>query len=96
VSREVVPLMSELAGAPVAAFASSDVANTFPALPVREDEPVVAWLVRLADADAHAAYRRRLEASERWQRDLWPRLAPLLRAAPLRLRLAPTGRSRLR
>jgi len=96
VSREVVPLVSELAGAPVAAFASSDVPNTFPALPVREDEPVVAWLVRLSDADAHADYRSRLEASERWQRELWPRLAPLLRAAPLRLRLAPTGRSRLR
>jgi hypothetical protein len=96
VSREVVPLLAELAGAPVAAFASADVPNTFPALPVREDEPVVGWLVRLADAAAHAAYRRRLDASERWQRDLWPRLTPLLRGAPLRLRLAPTGRSRLR
>ena len=96
VSSEVVPLVRRLGAGPVAAFASSDVSNTFPALPVREDEPVIAWLVRLDDADSQAAYRRGLEASEQWQQDVWPRLEPLLRRAPLRLRLAPTGRSRLR
>ncbi|MGH3452853.1 MAG: NIPSNAP family protein [Nocardioidaceae bacterium] len=96
VSSEVVPLVRRLGTGPVAAFASSDVPNTFPALPVREDEPVIAWLVRLDDADSQAAYRRGLEASEQWQQDVWPRLEPLLRRAPLRLRLAPTGRSRLR
>jgi NIPSNAP len=96
VSAEIVPLVSHVAAAPVAAFASSTVPNTFPALPVREDEPVVAWLVRLDDTDAHAAYRRRLEVDERWQRDAWPELRSRQRAAPLRLRLAPTGRSRLR
>jgi NIPSNAP len=96
VSREVVPLVAELAGAPVAAFASADVPNTFPALPVREDEPVVAWLVRLADAAAYSTYQRRLAESRPWQQDVWARVAQLLRGAPLRLRLAPTGRSRLR
>lgn len=96
VSSDVVPLLSQIAGAPVAAFESTDVPNTFPALPVREDEPVVAWLVRLDDTAAQADYRRRLEASDRWQHDLWPRLEPRMRAEPLRLRLSPTGRSRLR
>ena len=96
VSTEVVPLVSRLAAAPVAAYVSSDVPNTFPALPVREDEPVIAWLVRLDDAASHVAYRRRLEASEQWQQEVRPRLEPLLRGAPLRRRLSPTGRSRLR
>jgi hypothetical protein len=96
VSSDVVPLLSRIAAAPVAAFESTDVPNTFPALPVREDEPVVAWLVRLDDIAAHADYGRRLEASDEWQRDVWPRLASRMRAERLRLRLSPTGRSRLR
>ena len=96
VSGEAARLVSRLAEAPVAAFASASVPNTFPALPVREDEPVIAWLVRLPDAAAHAAYRRRLDESQQWQREVWPRLESMSRAAPLRLRLAPTGRSRLR
>jgi hypothetical protein len=96
VAAEAVPLMGRIAAAPVAAFASSDLPNTFPALPVREDEPAIAWLVRLDDTVSHAAYRRRLEANDQWREEMWPRLAPVLRGAPLRLRLAPTGRSRLR
>lgn len=95
VSGEVAPLVRQLAEASVAAFATASVPNTFPALPVREDEPVIAWVVRLPDAAAHAAYRRRLDESEPWQR-AWSRLESMCRAAPLRLRLAPTGRSRLR
>ena len=96
VSSEVVPLVSRLAEAPVAAFATASVPNTFPALPVRDGEPVFAWLVRLPDAAAHAAYRRRLAESEQWQQAVWPRLESVSRAAPLRLRMTPTGRSRLR
>jgi len=96
VSRVVAPLVSGLAEAPVACFASAAVPNTFPALPVRADEPVIAWLVRLPDAAAHADYRRRLDESRPWQRSVWPRLESASRAKPLRLRLAPTGRSRLR
>lgn len=96
VSSEVVPLLGGLAGAPVAAFASAEVPNTFPALPVREDEPVVAWLVRLDDAVSHATFRRRLAESPRWTEELRPRLRSVGRAEPLRRRLSPTGRSRLR
>ena len=96
VSSDLVPLLSQLAAAPVAAFASTDVANTFPALPVREDEPVIAWLVRLDDTAAHADYRRRLRESPRWRDDLWPLLEMRLRSDVLRLWLSPTGRSRLR
>ena len=96
VSGKVAPLVSRLAEAPAAAFATASVPNTFPALPVREDEPVVAWLVRLPDTAAHTAYRRRLAESDRWQQAVWPRLESGSQAAQLRLRLAPTGRSRLR
>lgn len=96
VAAEVLPLLSELAGAPAAGFRSSEVPNTFAALPVREDEPVLAWIVRFDDATANAAYLQRLGADERWTSDVWPRLRERLRGEPLRLRLAPTGRSRLR
>jgi hypothetical protein len=96
VSSDVVPMLTRVAAAPVAALVSRDVPNMFPALPVREDEPVVAWLVRLDNATAHAAYRRRLRESPRWRDETWPRLQDAQRAEPLRLRLGPTGRSRLR
>jgi hypothetical protein len=96
VSSEVVPLLSRLAGAPVAAFVSADVPNTFPALPVREGEPVVAWLVRLDDAASGVTLRRRLAESPRWTEELRPRLRGAGRGEPFRRRLSPTGRSRLR
>jgi hypothetical protein len=96
VATELLVHLAELVGSPVAAFGSSDVPDTFPALPVRADEPVLIWLSRFDDATQHRAYRRRLRESRRWQTELEPRLRNRLRAEPMRLRLAPTGRSRLR
>jgi hypothetical protein len=95
VAGDALALVSELAGTAAAGFRSSDVPNTFPALPVRGD-PIVAWLVRFDDAAAHGAYRQRLADEPRWTEGVWPRIHARLRDEPSRLRLAPTGRSRLR
>jgi len=95
VATDVLGLLGELAAGPVAAFRSADVPNTFPALPVRP-EPVLIWLSRFDDASEHEAYRRRLQESRRWETEVEPRLRASLKAEPMRLRLSPTVRSRLR
>jgi hypothetical protein len=92
VDAELRPELSRLAGGPVALFDSADAPNTFPALPVREGEPVIVCLTRFDDATAHAAYLRRLGGSAGWTEAVRRRL----REEPQRLRLGPTSRSRLR
>ncbi|HYJ69699.1 MAG TPA: NIPSNAP family protein [Nocardioidaceae bacterium] len=96
IANDLRPELSRLASAPVAVFGSADAPNTFPALPVREGEPVLVWLVRFDDETSHGSYLERLQESRRWQTEVEPRLRGRLRAEPQRLRLAPTSRSRLR
>jgi len=64
----------------IASFQTETAPNTFPALPVRENERVLVWLTRVESEPVGVAER----------------LAPYFYRPPQRLRLAPTERSQLR
>lgn len=85
------------AGLPVlGAYVAENSENTFPRLPVRQHEKVFVWFTRADDQGAHAAVRRRLLASPRWQAEVDPALANYEERAAQMLRLSPTPRSQLR
>ena len=87
-------LLQAAGGAPLATLVTESAENTFPRLPVREGEHVVAWFSQFRDRDAYDRYVAALEASPDWQRIE----AALLRGAPRDpevLMLQPTARSRL-
>ena len=81
--------LAELGSVAVAAYATADVVNAFPALPVREDVDVYVRVARFASVSDHAAHRRRLESASRSDG-----LLSALRASVTgELRLLPTERS---
>lgn len=85
----------EAAGAtPLATLVTEPAENTFPRLPVREGEHVVAWFSQFRDRGAYTAYLAALKASPGWRRaeDALLRDAP---RGPDVLLLQPTARSRL-
>ena len=79
----------------MASFVTEGAPNTFPRLPVREDEHVFAWFARFADAAEYDRYRAALVAQPGW-RALAVALGRKLQGPPQVLRLAPTPRSLLR
>jgi quinol monooxygenase YgiN len=80
--RQARPALIEARATPLACLQTEHAENTFPALPVRAGENVVASLARFPDEARLDAYVRQ---------------APMLTAgAPQQLRLAPTARSLLR
>lgn len=85
----------EAAGAtPLATLVTEPAENTFPRLPVREGEHVVAWFSQFRDREAYGRTLAALKASTAWRRAE----GTLLRDAPRGpdvLLLAPTARSRL-
>jgi quinol monooxygenase YgiN len=89
---EVRPAL-EAAGASVLGWMVTEAAeNTFPRLPVREGEPVLAWIGRFTDTTAHAEHLVRAERA-----GLGDGFGAVSRRGVIqRLRLAPTARSRLR
>jgi hypothetical protein len=68
--------------------------NTFPGLPVRENEEVFVWMSMFLDQTEHAQHVRALEQSSAW-RDVSQALAVYLAGTEQVLRLAPTARSAL-
>jgi hypothetical protein len=94
--REIRPVLTETGGAPLAWLQTEHAENTFPALPVREGENVLAWLARFPGPDRLADHLGRLGRSAAWQDRVLPALAPMITGPPERLRLAPTARSLLR
>lgn len=87
-------LLAAAGATPLATLVSEPAQNTFPRLPVREGESVVAWFSQFRDRDAYDRTRAALQASPGWRRAE----GALLRAAPRGpdvLLLAPTARSRL-
>jgi quinol monooxygenase YgiN len=89
---EVRPAL-EAAGAAVLGWMVTEAAeNSFPRLPVREGEQVLAWIGRFADASGHAEHLVRAELA-----GLGDGFGLASRRGVIqRLRLQPTARSRLR
>lgn len=95
IERSIVPALREAGARVLATWTSEYAANTFPALPVREDEHVLVCLCAFADAHHHVAHLARLSHQPGWTEATRVLHARLLRAPEI-LRLAPTPRSSLR
>jgi quinol monooxygenase YgiN len=76
----------------LATYTTEHSENTFPALPVRENEDVFVWMSLFEDESDHARHVRDLEQSSVW-RDASRALAAHLAGAKEILRLCPTTRS---
>jgi hypothetical protein len=88
------PLLQAAGATPLATLTTESAENSFPRLPVREGEHVVAWFSQFRDRDAYDQYLAALKASPGWRRIE----GALLRDAPRGpdvLLLQPTARSRL-
>ena len=77
----------------LAGWVTEQAANNFPRLPVREGEPVIAWLTRFDDEAAQQRHAALLRASACMERPEW---RAHLSGEARQLRLAPTPRSALR
>jgi hypothetical protein len=76
----------------LATYATEHSENTFPSLPVRENEEVFVWMAMFDDEAERARQLHALEQSSIW-RDASHALVPHLVAAEEVLKLAPTARS---
>ncbi|MCK9685180.1 NIPSNAP family protein [Scleromatobacter humisilvae] len=77
----------------LACWVTEPAPNNFPRLPVRENEPVIAWLTRFDDEAAQQRHATLLRSSGCLERAEW---RAHLSGEPQQLRLAPTPRSALR
>jgi len=77
----------------LACWVTEPAANNFPRLPVREGEPVIAWLTRFDDEAAQQRHAALLRACGCLERAEW---CAHLSGEAIQLRLAPTPRSALR
>jgi hypothetical protein len=91
--RDALPLLRECGLMPIAVFETEPAPNNFPRLPVREGEPVFAWLSRSASAAQAEHALAHWDASPRAAAAVWPRLG--IRDVQ-RTRLQPCARSWLR
>jgi hypothetical protein len=89
------PLLKSLDVTPIATLVTETHPNTFPALPVRENEPVFVWFGRWPDAASEQQFADAFARLSGWRDGVPPELLPALAQKPERLRLAPTTRSRL-
>jgi hypothetical protein len=77
----------------LACWVTESAPNNFPRLPIRENEPVIAWLTRFDDEAAQLRHAALLRASGCLERPEW---RAHLSGEAQQLRLAPTPRSALR
>jgi len=91
--QHVHPWWVGVGGDLLACWVSETATNNFPRLPVRENEPVIAWLTRFDDEAAERRHATLLQASGCLARPQWWQH---LSGAPTQLRLVPTDRSALR
>jgi quinol monooxygenase YgiN len=92
--RELEPVLRDAGISVLATYATEHSPNTFPALPVRDDEDVFVWMAIFADDADRARHAVRLEASPAWQRTS-AALRQHLHGQAEVLRLTPTARSAL-
>ncbi len=86
------PILSKRDASILAYFVTHGSANTFPALPIREDEHVFVWFASFQDQAVYESHIAALAKSKEFSKELRRRLI----REPERLRLSPTSRSRLR
>jgi len=95
-SETLLPVLTA-AGAPAGArFVTEESENTFPRLPVRENERVFVWIARFEDEAAHRAFSSRLRAAEGWESAMSDGFHGYANAPLSICRLSPTARSLLR
>ena len=94
-ARELEPALRATGVSVRGTYATERSPNTFPALPVREDENVFVWMTVYADEADHARHASALDRSPLWQNRISQALAERLDGGVETLRLRPTARSLL-
>jgi hypothetical protein len=89
------PVATSLGATISAYFMTENSENTFPSLPVREDENVLVWFSTFQDSAAYENYEAALSQSERWLDEVSVGLTRYVDKAPEILKLSPTSRSQL-
>ncbi|MFC8073935.1 NIPSNAP family protein [Streptomyces sp. NPDC057307] len=92
----LVPQLRRTGTAPFAVLTTETAANTFPALPVRTGENVVAVLTSYPDETAHRRHLAAAMAQPLVRNEILPAIERAQTAASQLLRLAPTARSLIR
>jgi len=92
--RVMMPELTSAGAVPIAVFETEPAKNTFPRLPVREDEQVFVWFARFADGGAYDQHVSALEESRTWREEVRPTLDGSLASLVETWRLTPTARSR--
>jgi quinol monooxygenase YgiN len=93
--KTVKPAVTGSGATVLAYFVTEHSENTFPALPVREDENVFVWFARFNDPAAYERHITALTQSPRWRDEISKELARRLKREPEILKLSPTTRSLL-
>ncbi|MEV0036202.1 NIPSNAP family protein [Streptomyces sp. NPDC050804] len=92
----LVPLLRQTGPAPFAVLTTETAANTFPRLPVRTGENVVALFTSYPNENAHRRHLADAMARPLVRDEILPDIERAQTAAPQLLRLAPTVRSLIR
>ncbi|MFF1272217.1 NIPSNAP family protein [Streptomyces marokkonensis] len=92
----LLPVLRGTGPAPLAVLATESAPNTFPRLPVRTGENVVAVLTSYPDESDHRRHLADVRDHPLVRDAVLPALERAQTAAPRTLRLAPTGRSLIR
>ncbi|WP_254407164.1 NIPSNAP family protein [Streptomyces sp. GMY02] len=92
----LVPLLRQAGPAPFAVLTTETAANTFPRLPVRTGENIVAVFTSYSDENAHRRHLADAMAHPLVRNEILPDIERTQTAAPQLLRLAPTVRSLIR
>ncbi|NBE55991.1 NIPSNAP family protein [Streptomyces boluensis] len=96
IQNRLVPLLRQTGPAPLAVLATEPAANTFPRLPVRTGENIVAVFTSYPDEAAHHRHVADATAHPLVRNEILPGIERAQATAPLFLRLAPTARSLIR
>jgi hypothetical protein len=91
----IKPVLRETGANIPACFVTEDNLNTFPALPIREDEQVFCWFGRYPDQAAYESFLTALSRSSQWRGEISKALTHLMNCPPEVLKLVPTRRSLL-
>jgi hypothetical protein len=94
--RTLKPELMNLHASVLAYFITENGANTFPALPVRENVNVFVWFSHFLDRADYERHVAALATSTRWRNEIAEELAGRLKGRPEILKLSPTARSQLR